>query len=133
FVTMNDGLAGGIVAALTSQGLVGKIPVTGGQDANLDALQFIAQGKLDNTIFKNLADEAKTAAQVTTSILDGKGVPQDMINGTLNNQYMDVPVAFLPTQNVTKDNLQVVVDSGFYTWDQICEPDPTSDVCKSNS
>jgi D-xylose transport system substrate-binding protein len=133
FVTMNDDLAGGIIAALTTQNLVGKIPVTGGQDANLTALQYIAQGKQDNTIFKNLGDMADTVAKVTASILDGKGVPQDMINGKVNNQFMDVPAVMMPVQNVTKDNLQVVVDAKFYTWDQICQPDPTSDVCKSHA
>ena len=132
FITMNDDLAGGIVAALDRQELVGRIPVTGGQDANLAALQLIAQNKLDNTIYKNLSDQAKAAAQVTTSILDGNGVPENMINGTIDNQYMDVPTVFLPVQNITRDNLQVVVDAGFYTWQQICEPAPISEVCKEH-
>jgi D-xylose transport system substrate-binding protein len=133
FITMNDGLAGGIVAALTTQNLVGKIPVTGGQDANLTALQDIAQGKQDNTIFKNLADQADAAAKITSSIIDGQGVPQDMINGKLNNQFMDVPTDLLPVQNVTKDNLQVVVDAKFFTWQQICEPNPASEACKAHA
>ncbi|GAF46346.1 monosaccharide ABC transporter substrate-binding protein (CUT2 family) [Rhodococcus wratislaviensis] len=133
FVTMNDDLGGGIVAALAGRGLAGRIPVTGGQDANLAALQLIAQGTLDNTIFKNLSDQAKVAAQLTTSILHGEGIPEDMINGTIDNQYMAVPTVFLPVQNITKDNLSVVVDSGFYTWQQICAPDPASAVCGDHS
>lgn len=132
FVTMNDDLAGGIVAALAGRGLAGRIPVTGGQDANLGALQLIAQGSLDNTIFKNLSDQAKVAAQLTTSILHGEDLPDNMINGTIDNQYMAVPTVFLPVQNITKDNLHVVVNSGFYTWQQICAPDPDSTVCREH-
>ncbi|WP_368681117.1 hypothetical protein R1X32_47820 [Rhodococcus opacus] len=56
-----------------------------------------------------------------------------MINGTIDNQYMAVPTVFLPVQNITKDNLQVVVNSGFYTWQQICAPDPASAVCGEHS
>ncbi|MFC9552429.1 substrate-binding domain-containing protein [Rhodococcus sp. NPDC056960] len=133
FVTMNDDLAGGIVAALADRGLAGRIPVTGGQDANLAALQLIAQGTLDNTIFKNLSDQAKVAAHLTTSILHGEGVPEEMINGTIDNQYMAVPTVFLPVQNITRDNLDVVVNSGFYTWQQICAPDPASAVCRDRN
>ncbi|MBC2637995.1 MULTISPECIES: substrate-binding domain-containing protein [unclassified Rhodococcus (in: high G+C Gram-positive bacteria)] len=133
FVTMNDDLAGGIVAALAGRGLAGRIPVTGGQDANLAALQLIAWGALDNTIFKNLSDQAKVAAHLTTSILHGEGVPGEMINGTIDNQYMAVPTVFLPVQNITRDNLDVVVNSGFYTWQQICAPDPVSTVCRDRN
>lgn len=133
FVTMNDGLAGGIVAALESQNLSGKIPVTGGQNGDLNAVQFIAQGKLDNTIFKDLSIQADAAAKVTSSIIDGQGVPQDMVNGTMDNQFAKIPAVFLPVQNMTVANLQDAVDLKVWTWQQICQPDPTSAVCKSHS
>ncbi|MFG1921797.1 sugar ABC transporter substrate-binding protein [Cryptosporangium sp. NPDC048952] len=132
FVTMNDGLAGGIIAALTSQNLVGKIPVTGGQDANLDAVQFVAQGKLDNTIFKNLDEQAKAAAQVTSSILKDDGAWKKQVNGELDNKFQKVPTVFLPVQNVTKDNIDIVVKAGFYTWQEICQGGETSEVCKAH-
>src|SRR3954452_3866100 len=41
FVVSNDGMAGGVIAALEKRGLTGKILVTG-QDAGLEALQNIA-------------------------------------------------------------------------------------------
>lgn len=133
FVTMNDGLAGGIVAALESQNLSGRIPVTGGQNGDLNALQFIAQGKLDNTIFKDLSVQADAAAKVTSSILAGTGVPQDMVNGTMNNQFTDIPAVFLPVENMTAANLGDAVEKKVWTWDQICEPDPSSAVCANHS
>ena len=45
----NDGMAGGVVSALSKRGLTGKVLVTG-QDAQLDALQRIAEGKQAMTI-----------------------------------------------------------------------------------
>ncbi|MFE5704331.1 substrate-binding domain-containing protein [Rhodococcus koreensis] len=132
FVTMNDDLAQAIVAVLAERGLTGRVTVTGGQDANLAALQLIAQGLLDNTIYKNLSAQAKVAAQLTTAILHGESIPPGMVNGTIDNQYMAVPTIFLPVQNITKENLDIVVNAGFYTWQQICEPNPSSAVCRDH-
>src|SRR6266508_493646 len=121
FVTMNDGLSGGVIAALTAQHLDGQIPVTGGQDANLDAVQYVAQGKLVNTVFKDLAAEADAAAKVTASVLKGDGVPEDMVNGEIDNKFMKVPAVFLPVQNVTAKNLDVLIQTKTWTWDDICQ------------
>ena len=63
FIGMNDGTTGGSVAALISQGYgKGEVIVTGGQDATVEALQFIIQGWQDNTIFKDLSVMAEAAA-----------------------------------------------------------------------
>jgi hypothetical protein len=51
FLGMNDGTTGGAVAALINQGLKpGQKLVTGGQDATVEALRYIAQGWQDNLI-----------------------------------------------------------------------------------
>lgn len=71
---MHDGLAGGIVAGPESRRLAGKIPVTRGQNEDLNAMQFIVQGMLDNTSFKDLSVQA--AAEVSSSIVEGEGVPK---------------------------------------------------------
>ena len=42
-IVLNDGMAGGVVAALKGQGLDGKVPVTG-QDADKAALNRVALG-----------------------------------------------------------------------------------------
>jgi hypothetical protein len=94
---MNDGTTGGSVAALISQGYEpGDIAVTGGQDATVEALRYIAMGWQDNSVLKDLAVEADYAARSWRRILEGNGVPEDLVNGVVNNQYMDVPAVFLP-------------------------------------
>jgi D-xylose transport system substrate-binding protein len=130
---MNDGTTGGSVAALISQGYQpGEKLVTGGQDATVEALRYIAQGWQDNSVLKDLRLQATEAAEVVASIIDGKGVPQDLVHGKVNNQYMDVPAVFLPVENITLDNLSEVVSKGVWTWADICQGIESTDVCKAN-
>lgn len=133
FVGMNDGTTGGSVAALISQGYQpGEKLVTGGQDATVEALRYIAQGWQDNSVLKDLKVEANAAADVAASILAGNGVPQDLVNGTVNNQYLDVPAIFLPVSNITMDNLDEVVAKGVWTWAEICQGIESTEVCAAN-
>ena len=56
----NDGMAGGVVAALEAQGLAGQIPVSG-QDGDLAALNRVALGTQTVDVWKD-ARELGTAA-----------------------------------------------------------------------
>ncbi len=133
FLGMNDGTTGGSVAALISQGYApGEKLVTGGQDATVEALRYVAMGWQDNSVLKDLKVEATYAADVVASILAGNGVPQKLVNGKVNNQHMDVPAVFLPVSNITLDNLSDVVDIGVWTWAEICQGIESTDVCKKN-
>ena len=133
FLGMNDGTTGGAVAALISQGYKpGDKLVTGGQDATVEALRYIAQGWQDNSVLKDLKVEATQSAKVVASILDGKGVPKDLVNGKVNNQFMDVPAILLPVEDITKDNLGEVVKKGVWTWKEICQGIESTAVCKAN-
>lgn len=133
FIGMNDGTTGGSVVALIGQGFKpGEKIVTGGQDATVEALRYIAQGWQDNSVLKDLKVEADSAAQVVAGILAGTGVPEGLVNGTVNNEHMDVPGIFLPVENITIDNLGEVVTKGVWTWEEICQGAEDTEVCKSN-
>lgn len=133
FIGMNDGTTGGAVAALISQGYQkGDVVVTGGQDATIEAVQFIVQGWQDNTIYKDLRVMADAAADLSVAILNDQPLPGRWINGEVDNQFMKVPAAFLPVTNVTIDNVGELVDAGLYTWDQICKGAEDTAVCKQN-
>lgn len=133
FLGMNDGTTGGSVAALITQGFQpGDKLVTGGQDATVEALRYIAQGWQDNSVLKDLKVEATYAAEVVASILAGNGVPADLVNGAVNNEYMDVPAVFLPVSNITLDNLGDVVAAGVWTWAEICQGIESTEVCQEN-
>lgn len=133
FLGMNDGTTGGSVAALISQGFQpGEVLVTGGQDATVEALRYIAQGWQDNSVLKDLKVQATDTAEVVASILAGNGVPEAMVNGVVNNQFMDVPAVFLPVSNITADNLGDVVTAGVWTWQEICQGIEDTPICQEN-
>jgi D-xylose transport system substrate-binding protein len=120
-LAMNDGTASGAIAALQGQGLSGQIPVYGGQDANLEALKFILQGQQTDTVFKDYALEGATAAKVVIAALEGAEPPSSVINATFDNKAVQAPAAFLDVQSIDASNMQVVIDAGLYTKDEICE------------
>src|SRR5690606_35739552 len=62
FVVSNDGMAGGVIEALSNRKLAGKVIVTG-QDAGLAALQNIAEGKQSMTVYKPIIPLATTALE----------------------------------------------------------------------
>ncbi len=116
----NDGTASGAIAALEGQSLVGAIPVYGGQDANLDALKFILEGKQVDTVFKDYAKEGEVAAKLVVALMNG-GDPEDgLVNSEFDNGFEQVPAAFLDVTSVDVENLQTVVDAGLYTQEEIC-------------
>lgn len=130
FLGMNDGTTGGAVAALISQGHAkGEVVVTGGQDATIEALQFIVQGWQDNTVFKDLRVMADAAADLSVDILAGEPLSEAWINGEVDNQHTLVPAAFLPVDNVTVANVADVVEAGIYTWEEICRGAEDSATC----
>ncbi len=65
----NDGMAGGIITALSKQGI--KVPV-GGQDAELAGLQRILKGDQSFTIYKQIRPEAETTAEIAVALLKGE-------------------------------------------------------------
>src|SRR5499427_3751684 len=86
-VASNDGTAGGAISAIPPQ-LVGKILVTG-QDASLDAVQRVVEGKQTMTIYKPIKPLAFSAVDSAIKLahheaLDTKGV-------VINNGKKDIP------------------------------------------
>ncbi|HYQ15410.1 MAG TPA: substrate-binding domain-containing protein, partial [Polyangiaceae bacterium] len=63
----NDGTAGGVVQALSEEGLAGKKLVTG-QDAELVACQRIVNGTQSMTIYKPLKSLATSAAELAVKV-----------------------------------------------------------------
>jgi D-xylose transport system substrate-binding protein len=121
-VTMADGLAGGIIAALKQQGVAGKIPVYGGQDADLQAIQYILLGLQHDTVYKSFKTQATKAAELTVQLLANGKISAGQTTGYVDNGFMKpgVPTAFFPVQLVTTSNVATVVNDGLWTWKQIC-------------
>lgn len=117
-VVSNDGMAGGVVSALGKRGLTGKVLVTG-QDAQIDALQRIAEGKQTMTIYKpiiplaNAAVEAAIKLSKKETLADAKPFRNDNIG-------KDIPAILLEVTTVDKDNLMTtVIKDGFAKFDEV--------------
>ena len=70
-VCENDGMAGGVVAALSAQGMAGSVPVSG-QDGDHAAINRIALGTQTVSIWKDARDLGKTAGDAAVDLGDGK-------------------------------------------------------------
>ncbi len=64
---MNDGTAGGAIAAMQAAGIDPKTIPTTGQDAELEAVQRILTGDQYMTVYKATKPEAQTAAKIAVA------------------------------------------------------------------
>jgi D-xylose transport system substrate-binding protein len=121
----NDGMAGGVIAALKSQGLAGKVPVSG-QDGDAAALNRIALGTQTVDVWKDArllgqaAGEAAAALCAGTTMdkittTSGASAPFKSPGGNSLNSVLIKPAA------ITKDNLQVVLDAKWIDKATLCK------------
>ena len=123
-VGINDTVAFGIVAALQknsteSKGLVGVIPVSGG-DASVPALQDILRGTMVMSTYFPIKTMADQAAKIAADIVAGITPPATLFNGTLNNGTVKVPSFGLGAVPITRANIDAVISDGSATKAQIC-------------
>ncbi|MBX3579689.1 MAG: substrate-binding domain-containing protein [Rhizobiaceae bacterium] len=120
-ISENDGMAGGVVAALDAQGLAGSVPVTG-QDGDKAALNRVALGTQlvsvwkDSRVLGKMAGEAAVALANGTAIdaLPGVGKFSDGAKGVEMNAILIAP------NPITKDNLNDVIDGGWISKAEAC-------------
>ncbi len=119
-VASNDGTAGGVVAALTAQGMEG-IPVSG-QDGDHAALNRVALGTQTVSVWKDARELGKAAGEIAVALAGGAALGD--IEGTVS---FDTPggntmnATFLAPIPVTAENLSVVVDAGWISLEALCQ------------
>ena len=69
----NDGMAGGVIAALTAQGLAGKVPVSG-QDGDPAALNRVALGTQTVDVWKDARLLGKAAGEAALQLCKDKDI-----------------------------------------------------------
>ncbi len=74
----NDGMAGGVVAALAAQGLAGQVPVSG-QDGDHAALNRVALGTQTVSVWKDARALGKAAGEIAVQL--GSGTALDKVQG----------------------------------------------------
>jgi D-xylose transport system substrate-binding protein len=118
-MSLNDGMAVGVLAALRGQGLEGKVPVSGG-DASVPALQEILKGNMVMSVYFSIADMADHAARLAAYVAKSEQPPAGFFNSTFNNGMVTVPFYYVRNEAITKDNIADVINDGAATQAQVC-------------
>lgn len=110
----NDGLAGAALAAFRTAGV--PAPVITGQDADLSAVQRIIGGTQFATVFKDIAVQARVAADAARALASG-------LEPDATTEVDGVPSVVLAPRLVTAQDVdRVIVTAGLYSIDDICPP-----------
>jgi len=120
-VASNDGTAGGVVAALTAQGMEG-IPVSG-QDGDHAALNRVALGTQTVSVWKDARDLGKAAGEIAVALTksDGDMMAVDGQQEWTSPAGTKMTARFLSPVPVTAANLSAVVDAGWITQEALCQ------------
>jgi D-xylose transport system substrate-binding protein len=128
----NDGMAGGAIAALAAQGLAGKVPVSG-QDGDKPALNRVALGTQTVDVWKDARLLGQAAGEAAAQLCKDPNIKnvKSTLAPTIQFQSPggnDMTSIFLTPQAITKDNLNVVLDAGWISKDDLCKDVPAGTV-----
>ena len=118
-VASNDGTAGGVVAALTAQGMEGITPVSG-QDGDHAALNRVARGLQTVSVWKDARELGKAAADIAVALAKGEKV-EGSGKWSGGAKGVEMESIFLKPVPITKDNLDVVIKAGWIKKDVACQ------------
>lgn len=127
-VSSNDGMAGGVVAALEAQGLAGEVAVSG-QDGDLAALNRVALGTQTVSVWKDARELGTAAGEAAVMLAHAMALGEipgtvifDSPGGNQMTSILLTPIA------ITPDNLDVVVDVGWISQEELCQGVETGTV-----
>jgi D-xylose transport system substrate-binding protein len=129
-LAQNDGMAGGVIAALSAQGLT--VPV-GGQDGDLAALNRVARGTQAVSVWKNSRDLGKAAADIAVALAGGTMLAdiEGSVKWSGGEKGVEMNAIFLDPTPITADTLNLVIDAGHISKEQACEGAmPTVAACQ---
>ncbi|MEP6925649.1 MAG: substrate-binding domain-containing protein [Pyrinomonadaceae bacterium] len=121
-VASNDGTAGGAIQALKGQNLIGKVVVTG-QDAELIALQRIAQGEQTMTVYKPIQPLAYGAVDAAIKLAKKESVAT---TDKIKSVNKEIPSLLFEPKVIDKSNLSDVINDGYHTADEIYKNIPAN-------
>jgi len=131
-LSANDGMAGGIIAALKAQSLT--LPVTG-QDASLEGVQNIILGTQGMSVFKDFRLQAPAAARAAAALVLGKKKIPGANAQVANGSGKLIPSIILPVKAIDKSNLSLLVKNGWVKQylgglKTVCKGMPKTSICK---
>lgn len=133
-VASNDGTAGGVIAALTAQGMAGEVPVSG-QDGDHAALNRVALGTQTVSVWKDARELGARAAEVAVALARGEDAAglEGVTTWTSGPRGVEMDAILLAPVPITRDNLDVVIDAGWVSREVVCQGvsgEDAPDVCR---
>jgi D-xylose transport system substrate-binding protein len=117
----NDGMAGGVVAALEAQGLAGQIPVSG-QDGDQAALNRVALGTQTVSVWKDARELGTAAGEAAVQLCENPDITA--VEGTAaftspeGNELTSILLEPIP---ITQENLDIVLDAEWIDQETLCQ------------
>ncbi|MCW3815774.1 substrate-binding domain-containing protein [Micromonospora sp. DR5-3] len=119
----NDGMAGGVIAAMKSANIDPRTRPVTGLDNDVAALQRIITGEQYMTEFQDIVDEATKAADVALHLGRGEEVPAQYKEATVNNGKMDVPTYLFEIGPINQKNIKQYFDEEKLDASKVCSGD----------
>ncbi len=119
-LSQNDGMAGGVIAALDAQGLAGSIPVSG-QDGDQAALNRVALGTQTVDVWKDARALGTAAGEAAVQLC--KDADASKVAGAspfTTPGGNDLATILLTPIPITQENLNVVLDAGWIDKATLC-------------
>jgi D-xylose transport system substrate-binding protein len=117
-VASNDGTAGGVVAALTAQGMEGITPVSG-QDGDFAALNRVARAPRPFRYGKMPVNWARP--QPTSPWRWPRAKVENAIKWSGGPKGIEINAILLKPVPITRDNLDTVIKAGWVTKQVVCQ------------
>ena len=124
----NDSTALGVAQAIVSDYAGDNAPIVTGQDGDIANLQNIVDGIQTMSVYKNVSDEAGVTLVVAEAILEGETPDEDLLEeldaeAAFDTESYDngtgiIPSFLLVPWVVTAENLDDLVETGLYEWDE---------------
>jgi D-xylose transport system substrate-binding protein len=132
-ISENDGMAGGVVAALEAQGLAGQVPVTG-QDGDKAALNRVALGTQLVSVWKDSRVLGKMAGEAAVALANGTAI--DALPGVSKfkdgKKGVEMNAILIAPNPITADKLNEVIDGGWISKAEACAGVPAGKVAACN-
>ena len=127
-LSQNDGMAGGVVSALTDQGLEGEVAV-GGQDGDIAALNRVALGTQIVSVLKDATELGKAAGEAAVQLCEDPDITA--VTGAVESTSVGGLATYsvlLDPLPITRENLQDALDLEWLTGEELCAGVPSGEV-----
>jgi D-xylose transport system substrate-binding protein len=137
-IVEDDGMASGVIKSLTEAGLAGKVAVSGvggfSGFPSVSNFNAIARGVQTVSVWQDYRQLGRAAAEAAVALCGDRDIAK--LSGTTRvtspggNQLTSI---LLPSQLITKDNLNVMLDTGWIKKDDLCrdvDPATTPAACR---